>query len=74
MRSGEAEAFNGFFTFMLVSPYSALRHAGLGHGPAISLQGIIAVSTIAAVVVCVRRIRDPDLVLGLVALGTFAAN
>jgi hypothetical protein len=68
------EAFSGFFTSMLISPYSALRHVGLAHGTAMALQVVLALATIALLVLRVRRARDVDIVLGLVTLGTFAAS
>ena len=68
------EAFNGFFTSMLISPYSALRHLGLAHGYAMALQAALALATAVVVVLRVRRTRDTDTVLGLVTLGTFAAS
>jgi hypothetical protein len=66
--------FDGFFTSMLVSPYALLRHLGLAHGAALTLQAAVTLTAIAVVVVLVRRARDADLRLALVAVGTFVAS
>jgi Glycosyltransferase family 87 len=68
------EAFQGFFTRMLVSPYSGLRHLGWSHGVAMAVQVVLLLATVAAVVTLVRRARDADSVLALVAAGTFVAS
>lgn len=66
--------FHGFFTVMLVSPYAAFRHLGTGHGAAMALQVVLGLGAIVVAMLGVRRTRDPDTRLMLVAAATFLAT
>jgi hypothetical protein len=68
------KTFTGFFTTMVVSPYGMLRHLGLQHDPAMALQAVVSVATIAVSLIAVRRTPDPTLRLAIVAAATFVAS
>lgn len=66
--------FEGYFVNMLVSPYASLRTFGLAHGPAMVVQSLLALLVVIACAMAVRRTRDPDVHLHLVATATFLAT
>jgi hypothetical protein len=68
------ETFHGFFTRMLVSPYSGLRHLGWSHGPAMLAQAGLSALAIAAVVLLVRRTSNREDVLAIVAASAFVVS
>jgi hypothetical protein len=68
------EAFYGFFIRMMVSPYSALRILGWSHDWAMSLQVVLLVATVAAVVVAMRQTKCKELRLAVVASAAFVAS
>lgn len=68
------ETFHGFFTRMLVSPYSGLRHLGWSHASAMLTQAGLSALTIAAVVLLVRRARNREDVLAIVAAAAFVVS
>lgn len=66
--------FEGFFVNMLVSPYASFRAFGLSHGPAMAVQSLLALIVVVACAMAVRRTRDADIRLHLVATATFLAT